>query len=31
MIYTWERGATSWSTEDNKRVVPWKIAKLAEV
>lgn len=31
MIYTWERGSTSWSAEDNKRVVPWKIAKLAEV
>ena len=31
MIYAWEGGATSWSTEDNKRAVPWKVAKLAEV
>lgn len=28
-IYAWEGGATSWSTENNKRVVPWKCAKLA--
>ena len=30
-IYAWEGGATLWSVENNKRAVPWKYAKLAEV
>lgn len=28
-VYAWESGATSWSVENNRRVVPWKYAKLA--
>lgn len=31
LIYSWESGATSWSVENHRRVVPWKYAKLAEV
>lgn len=29
LIYAWESGATSWSVENNRRVVLWKYAKLA--
>ncbi len=29
LIYAFESGATSWSVENNRRVVPWKYAKLA--
>ena len=29
IIYAWESGATSWSSEDKGRVVSWKYAKLA--
>lgn len=29
LIYAFESGATSWSVENNRRVVHWKYAKLA--
>lgn len=30
IVYAWECGATSWSTEDSDDVCEWKYAKLAE-
>ena len=30
-IYAWQNGATSWSVGDDKCVIPWMQAKLAEV
>ena len=29
LVYAWERGATSWSTEDSNDVCDWQFAKLA--
>lgn len=30
-VYAWANGATSWSVEDDRRIIPWCHAKLAEV
>ena len=30
-IYAWQNGATSWSVGDDKCIIPWMQAKLAEV
>lgn len=29
-VYAWVNGKTSWSTNDDKNVIPWNYAKLAE-
>lgn len=30
-VYAWANGATTWSAENDKRIIPWMHAKLAEV
>lgn len=30
-IYAWANGATSWSAENDRNIIPWAHAKLAEV
>lgn len=30
-VYAWANGATSWSTENDRSIIPWAHAKLAEV
>lgn len=30
-VYAWANGATSWSIENNRSIIPWAHAKLAEV
>ena len=30
-VYAWANGATTWSTENNRNIIPWAYAKLAEV
>lgn len=30
-VYAWTSGVTSWSAENNEKVVPWLYAELAEV
>ena len=29
-VYTWDGGATSWSTDDDNQISWWKYAKLSE-
>lgn len=31
MVYTWGNGSTSWTCETETNVVPWFIAKVAEI
>lgn len=30
-VYAWANGATTWSTENDRNIIPWAYAKLAEV
>lgn len=31
LIYTWNNGRTSWSTESSEDITPWKYAKIVEI
>lgn len=30
-VYAWANGATTWSAENDRNIIPWSYAKLAEV
>lgn len=30
-VYAWANGATTWSAENDRNIIPWAYAKLAEV
>ena len=30
-VYAWANGATTWSDENDRNIIPWAYAKLAEV
>ena len=30
-VYAWANGATTWSAENDRNIIPWACAKLAEV